>query len=159
MAIERKKKTCKGCGESKYIWAHGLCQYCDGVKRSKKQAEKVKNMTLNERKQKIKPIPKKSKKQRVIDGKYTSQRIIFLSKPENQICFIDGCNKKANTVEHTKGRGHGYFDEWAEKNDICKTLDERFWKPCCLEHNLELENNPELSKKYQLSKLHDGKKI
>ena len=78
--------------------------------------------------------------------------------PENQVCFIDGCNAKANTVEHIRGRGHGYFDAWAEERGIRKTLDQRFWRPCCLHHNLELERNPELSKKYQLSKLHNGKK-
>jgi len=108
---------------------------------------------------KTKPKRYKSKKQAVIDSKYTVQRIPFLSKPENKICFIDGCDQEANTVEHIRGRGQGYFDKWAEENDIPKTLDERFWRPCCLDHNLELENNGELSKKYQLSKIHGGKKI
>lgn len=52
----------------------------------------------------------------------------------------------------------GYADDWAIENGITLFLDVRFWKPCCLEHNLELENNPELSKQYQLSKIHGGKK-
>ena len=52
----------------------------------------------------------------------------------------------------------GYADDWARDNKISLYLDIRFWKPCCLAHNLELENNPELSKKYQLSKIHGGKK-
>ena len=52
----------------------------------------------------------------------------------------------------------GFADQWAKDNNISLYLDERFWKPCCLAHNLELENNPELSKKYQLSKIHHGKK-
>lgn len=94
----------------------------------------------------------------VINAKYSVLRIEFLGKKENKICFIDGCNKKANSVEHRKGRGQGYFDQWAEDNNICKTLDVRYWAACCVEHNLELENNPELSKKYQLSKIHGGKK-
>lgn len=96
---------------------------------------------------KRKPIAKASKKRALQNREYSKNRKIFLAKPENQICFIDGCNKKANTIEHTKGRVGLLL------------LDETYWKPCCLKHNLELENNPELSKKYQLSKIHGGKKI
>ena len=103
------------------------------------------------------PINKVSKKQKVILAKYKVQRIMFLAKPENKICFIDGCGKLATTVEHRAGR-LGYADEYAKENNIPLTLDERFWAGCCLEHNLELENNPEMSKKYQLSKIHNGKK-
>ena len=94
-----------------------------------------------------KPIPKFSRK-RVIENKiYLRTRKEFLSLPENKYCFINGCVKRANTIEHTAGRiGSKY-------------LDQEFWKPCCSDHNIELENNSELSKKYQLSKLHGGKKI
>ena len=38
-------------------------------------------------------------------------------------------------------------------------LDESTWRPCCAPHNLELENNSELSNEYQLSKISGGKKI
>lgn len=103
-------------------------------------------------------ISQVSKKKKIENLKYSVLRVEFLGKPENKICFIDGCQKEANTIEHTKGR-KGYADDWARDNKIGLTIDVRFWKPCCLEHNLELENNPELSKKYQLSKLHNGKKI
>ena len=89
--------------------------------------------------------------------KYKKKRIEFLSKPENSICFISGCNSRANTIEHTRGRV-GYADDFARENGITLYLDERFWKPCCLHHNQELENNPELSKAYQLSKLTGKKK-
>jgi len=89
-------------------------------------------------------IPRRSKKGQKQDRIYTARRIVFLK--ENPVCFIDGCKRKATTVEHTQGRvGKNY-------------LDESTWKPCCLEHNLELETNPELSKKYQRSKIHGGKK-
>jgi hypothetical protein len=104
-----------------------------------------------------KPINKVSKKQKVLNAQYSVDRIQFLSKPENKICFIKGCGKSATTVEHQKGR-KGFADDWARENNIPLILDKRFWKPCCLEHNLELENNPELSKEYQLSKLHQGGK-
>jgi hypothetical protein len=102
-------------------------------------------------------IPQRSKKKIVEDAKYTVQRIKFLAKPENQKCFIEGCNKRADTIEHSAGR-KGFYDDWARDNGITLYLDERFWKPCCNAHNLEMENNSELSKKYQLSKIHGGKK-
>lgn len=110
------------------------------------------------KKRKFTPIRQVSKKQGSINRQYSKDRKVFLSKPENKKCFIDGCNREGNTVEHTKGRGHGYFDDWAEQKGICKTLDQRYWKPCCIQHNLELERNSKLSKKYQLSKLHNGSK-
>ena len=94
-----------------------------------------------------KPIRKVSRKRQIENKIYTRTRKEFLSLPENKICFINGCLKPANTVEHIKGRiGSNY-------------LNQTFWKPCCLEHNIELENNSQLSKKYQLSKLHGGQKI
>lgn len=105
-----------------------------------------------------KPIKKVSVKLKKHNLTYTPLRKKFLSQKENQWCFIEGCGKMANTVEHTKGR-QGYADEWAKENKIPLLLDVRFWKPCCLKHNLELESNHKLSKQYQLSKLHPGKKI
>lgn len=88
----------------------------------------------------IKPMSSKRKKDNVI---YLKLRKSFLE--ANTACFIEGCNKIADTIEHATGRGINY-------------LNVDTWKPCCLEHNLELENNTELSKKYQLSKIHGGKK-
>lgn len=102
------------------------------------------------------PIKKVSNKRKVENREYSKLRKQFLS--ENQICFIEWCTKIADTIEHTKGR-KGYADDWARQNKISLLLDKRFWKPCCLEHNLELETNIELSKKYQLSKIHGGEKI
>lgn len=89
---------------------------------------------------------------------YSKLREEFLAKPENQQCFIEGCYNPAESVEHLRGR-KGYYDDWARENKITLYLDVRFWAPCCLSCNLELERNPELSKQYQLSKLHKGKKL
>lgn len=105
-----------------------------------------------------KPIKKKSEKLTINSKLYTEQRKVYLSLPENKKCFVEGCTKKADTIEHTKGR-QGFADDHAREENIPLLLDERFWKPCCLQHNLEFESNPELSKKYQLSKIHEGKKI
>lgn len=114
----------------------------------------------NQKPKKVKvyaPIKKVSKKRQIENAKYIVLRISFLSNPKNKICFIDGCEKEATSIEHSAGR-LGFYDDFARDNNISLYLDVRFWKPCCLEHNLELENNPELSKKYQLSKIHGGKK-
>jgi len=90
---------------------------------------------------KRKPIPKVSKKRSAELVLYKKQRIEFLSRPENEFCFIDGCNRRADTIEHTHGRIGNNF------------LDTSTWRPCCWKHNLELETNIGLSKKYQCSKI------
>lgn len=105
-----------------------------------------------------KPIKKMSEKTIANTREYIEGRKIFLSLQENSVCFVDGCSRKANTIEHTKGR-QGFADKYARDNNIPLLLDERFWKPCCIQHNLEFESNVDLSKKYQLSKIHDGKKL
>jgi len=92
---------------------------------------------------KIKRESEKHKAQKIV---YDKLRELFLKRPENSICFIEGCNKVATTIEHRAGRiGSNY-------------LNTTTWAGCCWEHNTELENNPELSHEYQLSKLHNGKK-
>ncbi|AZB02351.1 hypothetical protein EG359_17275 [Chryseobacterium joostei] len=94
-----------------------------------------------------KPIAKFSPKRKKENRQYTIKRLQFLDQPENQRCFIDGCNNRADTIEHTAGRwGSNY-------------LDESTWKPCCNFHNLELERNSELSEKYQVSKISGKQKI
>lgn len=152
---EPYKKKCKGCNKE-FTPFNTLQKYCGYECHNKNEEPKPKKRYQLPRQRK--PINKVSKKQAIVNAKYSADRIKYLSKKENQICFIDGCNRKADTIEHRAGRGLGFFDEWAKENNICKTLDQRYWAPCCLKHNLELENNPELSKKYQLSKLHNGKK-
>lgn len=98
---------------------------------------------IKEEKKKPKAISPISKKRGIEMAEYSKLRLIFLA--ENTVCFIENCGRKATTIEHTEGRGINY-------------LNMNTWKPCCLEHNLELENNPELSKKYQKSKIHGGEK-
>lgn len=137
----QKLKTCE-CGK-KFKQYNSLQKYC--------------SFTCQNKYAKPKRINQVSKKRQEDNEIYKVIREEFLSKPYNQICFIEDCNKRANTIEHSMGR-IGYADDWARENGITLFLDVRFWKPCCLEHNLELENNPELSKQYQLSKIHGGKK-
>ena len=94
-----------------------------------------------------KPIPKFSKKREKENSEYTIKRLQFLAQPENLRCFIEGCNNKADTIEHSAGRIGKNF------------LDVTTWRPCCNFHNLELERNSELSEKYQVSKISGKQKI
>lgn len=144
-----KEKKCKCCGEKfkpRYKSTERFCSYqcANDDAKSKPPKQRVK----------IKPVSDKRKKQQKT---YKVDRLEFLADPLNAICFVDGCNKKSNTIEHRMGRV-GYADEWARINNVPLYLDKRYWAGCCLEHNLEFERNPELSRKYQLSKIHGGKK-
>lgn len=94
-----------------------------------------------------KPIPKVSAKRKIENREYTIKRLQFLAQPENLRCFIEGCNNKADTIEHSAGRIGKNF------------LDVTTWRPCCNFHNLELERNSELSEKYQVSKISGKQKI
>ena len=119
---------------------NSLSKYCSSVCMNKNKKPDLKLKSLYK-------IPKVSDKRKVENAKYSVLRIEFLGKLENQICFINGCDKKATTIEHRAGRWGKNF------------LDTSTWAGCCSEHNIELENNPELSKEYQLSKIHGGKKL
>lgn len=141
--MTRKQCTHPGC--SYPAWSGGKCRSHD----AKDNPEKYR---VKRSKSKPKPV---SEKRKVLNTVYNKMRKEFLARPENKYCFIDGCSARANTIEHAMKRD-GYADQWARDNNIPLLIDERYWKPCCSDHNLELERNPELSKKYQLSK-HTGK--
>ena len=152
-----KMKTCKaeGC-ENKFTPSFSTLQkYCSS------QCTYDEKKRKNSSKSASKPKNRQSKKTASISRKYTPQRKEYLQRPWNKNCVIksEKCTGLANTIEHSRGRGDYYVDEWAEENEVPLTLDERFWKPACLNCNLELENNAELSRAHQLSKIHGGKKI
>lgn len=102
-----------------------LCEQCSNLKQYRPKEKTKKHLKYRS--------CKRAKQER----QYLKERKIFLT---GQKCFIDGCNRIANTIEHTKGR----------VGDLL--LDKRYWQPCCLEHNLELESNPELAKKYKIKR-------
>lgn len=109
---------------------------------------------INSKTKTIKPklsIRKVSVKRQEINKIYSKIRLEILSAAGNK-CFVEGCNNFANTIEHTAGR-LGFYDEQSRYDNIPLIIDKRFLKACCLHHNLELENNTEMSKKYQLSKI------
>lgn len=149
-----KERICKVSGH-KWRQYNSLqkcpCESCKKVSYSSVGKQKP-NLKLKS----FKPIKKVSDKQKALNQIYQKLRIEILTEA-NFKCFVDGCNRLANTIEHQKGR-KGYADQWANDNNIPLLIDKRYLKPCCWHHNVEFENNPELSKEYQLSKLHDGKK-
>lgn len=115
--------------------------------KKKKRAEMNVYLGKQEKPKVQKPIPKVSAKRKKESREYTIKRLQFLAQPGNQKCLIDGCNAKADTIEHRAGR-------WGDNY-----LDTTTWAPCCNFHNLELERKPELSQKYQLSKITGKEKL
>ena len=116
-------------------------------KPEKRQPKEKKPLKRTELKRSHKPIKKFSATRLREKPIYDRTRKKFLDHPDNQFCFIKGCGKTATTIEHIFGRrGNNY-------------LDMSTWKPCCWEHNQELETNSELSAEYQMSKISGKKKL
>ena len=146
---------CKNCQE-KFEPRYFLQKFCDGAgcriaEHEYKSGKMAKTPIVK------KPINKVSDKRKALNPVYTKVRIEVLVEAKFK-CFIIGCSNVANTCEHTMGR-KGFADQWARDNDIPLLIDKRYLKACCFHHNGELEDNPELSKKYQLSKIHGGTKL
>jgi len=140
-----KLKVCRVSGKE---WKqYNSFQKCPCCNHSKPKPKEVKKYV----------IPKVSEKRKQLNPIYEKIRIEILSEAKF-VCFIEGCKNVANTIEHLMGR-KGFADQWARDNNIPLLIDKRFLKPCCYYHNIEFENNPELSKQYQLSRIHQGKKI
>ena len=152
-----KEKVCKKSNKiQKQYKSTDKCP-CEECKKETPKKQFVSKHKPNLKLKSFKSIPKVSAKRKKEKEVYDALRIKILSEAKFK-CFVDGCKNVATTLEHQKGR-KGYADEWARENKISLYIDERFLKPCCYHHNIEFENNPELSKKYQLSKLHQGKKL
>jgi hypothetical protein len=147
---------CENC-RTKFTVTRFLQKHCESpeckIAEKKYQEEKRSGKMVKT----PKAIPKFSDKRKVLNPLYAKVRIEVLVEAKFK-CFIDGCTNVANTCEHTMGR-KGFADQWARDNDIPLLIDKRYLKACCFHHNGELENNPELSKEYQLSKIHGGRKL
>lgn len=152
-----KLRTCKKSGlQWKQYNSLQKCP-CEECKKETPKKQFVSKHKPNLKLKSFKPIPKVSAKRKKEKEVYDALRIKILSEAKFK-CFVDGCKNVATTLEHQKGR-KGFADDWARDNNVPLYIDERFLKPCCYHHNIEFENNPELSKQYQLSKLHQGKKL
>lgn len=64
--------------------------------------------------------------------------------------FVHDCSSEI-TVHHMAGRGEDYYDEWAEEHDIPRTLDERLWKPLCLNAHAYITEHPQFAYENQYS--------
>jgi hypothetical protein len=132
--MEPKLKKCadKEC-ENEFQVFNSLQKYCCAkcLNKNKKVDLKLKSP---------KPIKKVSDKRKMEDIIYRSERIKFLSLPENQICPITG---QKTTQIHHKMKRRGYADEWARENKVSLYLDKRFWLAVSHEAHEMIENNPD----------------
>ena len=91
--IPRKKKICEGCGNEKYIFGKGLCDYCYKSKQKKiKQISEHHKKTLDE---------------------YSPKRKVFLEKRKYCELKLNGCTHLSTCVHHKKGKHSKqlYLDE------------------------------------------------
>ena len=127
-------KTCKFSGAQwKQYNSLQKCP-CDTCRKKRVKPPNLKLKSL------YKPIRKKSVKRQAQELQYLSDRIIFLSKPENKICPVTG--QPATEIHHVRKR-RGYADEWARLNNIPLLLDQRFWLAVSRDGHNEIEDNPE----------------
>ena len=152
--IPRKKKICKGeCGEMQYLFSKGMCKSC-WAKLHKK------------------PMKHISKSYASILDEYRPKRKAFLENRPMCELKLKGCMRVAECIHHMKSK-HGkkmYLDEnfWMASCIICngtvETIGELAYElGLKIRHNgkwkmeafdtIELERNPELYQKYQLSKI------
>ena len=132
--MEPKLKKCKDkdC-ENEFQVFNSLQKYCSAkcLNKNRKVDLKLKSP---------KPIKKVSDKRKMEDIIYRSERIKFLSLPENQKCPVTG--EQTNQVHH-KMKRRGYADEWAKENKVSLYLDKRFWLAVSASGHRKIESEPE----------------
>lgn len=127
-------KTCKVSGvQWKQYNSLQKCP-CDTCKESRKKPPNLKLKSLYKKPQRF------SKKRQIQELQYLADRIVFLSKPENQTCPI---TKQPTTEIHHVRKRRGFADEYARLNNIPLLLDQRFWLAVSREGHQKIEDNPE----------------
>lgn len=115
-----------------------MCETCYWANNAIENAEKnaLKELEEPETKQPSKKyeIPKKSKKQKVLDGKYAVLRIEFLGKKENQICPITG--QKTTEIHH----------KWSGKDRAKYFLETSTWLAVSRNGHSWIHENPKESR-------------
>jgi hypothetical protein len=114
--------TCGICGEFKPLERNGNCASCNAAVRKGARVKESDNG---------KAINRLSEKGKNIEKRYLSQLRRWKKGKKCSATFPHDCSDKI-TCHHMAGRGMGYYDEHAAEKDIPLTLDERFWKPVCL---------------------------
>lgn len=112
--IQRKKKKCKYCGKSSYIWAYGRCKACDARFKTESRSEglKIGNMTMYSleqyKKKRIAPISDKKAKEL---KEYRKLRDKYLSINTHCEARIPGvCITAPVELHHTKPRAYHLCD-------------------------------------------------
>lgn len=109
--IERKKKTCKACGEETYLYARGMCQGCDRKENPHKHGLKPSGETSSERVQtpkKRKRIAPVSEKQARRLKEYRKLRDAYME--VHRVCEVRGCNRPSEDLHHMLPRAYHLLD-------------------------------------------------
>lgn len=96
------------------------------------------------------PIEKRSAKGKEVDRKYLTRLRTWKRGKKCEGHFAHDCIGEI-TCHHMAGRGEGFYDEYAEENGIPLTLDERLWKPLCLNAHRYIEEHPKFAWENQYS--------
>lgn len=123
--MNSKKKICKTCGESTYMFTRKYgCKPCSLQNNKKTKINKVR--------QKIKQVSSKRARQ---NQAYNILRNTFL---KGKVCAFKGCNK-AHTEDEQLTVHHTYNRRGE------RLLDTRYWIPLCLDHHRFITDNPKFA--------------
>ncbi len=143
----RQIKTCEitpGCTNM----CEGSTDGCGKCNRALRKADKMAtNIEQKKEAKKDYQIPKTSPTMDAELRIYSKKRGPWLN-GKNCAVFPD---QKATQVHHKKGKGFGFFDEWAEEHEITKLNDERFWLAVSQDGHRKIEDNPEWAYKMGFS--------
>lgn len=89
-------------------------------------------------KKEIKPIAKRSAKKVKEDSQYMREKPGFM---EGKICPVYP-DLPVKDIHHTRGRGEGFYDEWAMTRGITLTMDKRWWLAVSRKAHIRINNNP-----------------
>lgn len=96
------------------------------------------------------PINKMSAKTAKINSRYVAKLKTWKRGKKCEGHFVHECTGEI-TCHHMAGRGDWYYDEWAEEHDVPLTLDDRLWKPLCLNAHQYITDNPKFAYENQYS--------
>jgi hypothetical protein len=131
---------CVECGKR----AEGNTGYCASCNRLRRKAATVKAADNNS------PINKVSAKTANINSRYLAKLKVWKRGKKCEGHFAHECTGEI-TCHHMAGRGEGYYDEWAEEQDLPLTLDHRLWKPLCINAHRYIEEHPQFAYENQYS--------
>lgn len=121
---------------------NGKCESCSRLERKAASITASDNNTI---------INKFSKKGANVNARYLSRLKTWKRGKKCEGHFAHDCIGEI-TCHHMCGRSNdSYYDEYAEEKDLVLTLDERFWKPLCLNAHAYIETHPEFAWENQYS--------